>query len=288
MTNINLMSERIKIIYISIFYNRQQWQKLVTRLYDISLSFKTFKNYPIFIVHFSHNLKEKIGVSIIAPEQFAKDIIQIFHTDINIFLKKSPSKPIRNKVASNTRLFKDMSTNTLHYNLHTFPKIYRSVLTDEEQILLSSAVSSILLEELRHGRINEDTIYTISFYLHGILLRALFSTIQSCEQYLSNFLLKNSIEGKKEEILYNNLRSNSSLFLEIINDIFMIDFSNETRAECWTNWEQECRSIIKSNNSTSHPVYLIAIAKLIDKQLGINICSYKIWFKIIAESLSKK
>lgn len=276
--------EQFKTIYISIIYNKQEWHILIDKLYSVLERVNNICNQSKTIIHFNYNLKENVGLTLIVPIEQAKPILQIIHKEINLFLKQHPSKSKRSTINSKYKLFKDIPSNTLHYNLHKFPTIYQTKLLAESQTSLSSKVSSIILEYLRDEPIEDLSLYTLSFYFQLILLRSFFNTIAECRKYLILSIKADTELKDKNEAIYNGFFSNSMVFSDIMDDIFNKNIWMDKDNRWMLEWLKSCQETIKQDILINDPEHLNSISSLINKQLGLGLDFHKVWFKLIVNS----
>jgi len=277
--------EKIKFLFISLYYSTQEWNSLKTNFIgpivkEIQLRFQGAAP----IIHVSMNRGENIGITIPVTQTNGPEIAEFIDGQAKSFFHLHPCKRNRKRSRPIT-FFKDFPVNSIQYNLHSFP--FKPGDDPEDELLLAqfNMVSQLILDILIDEDFNVESLFTFSFYLHLLLIQAMSENMIPAGSLIDNYSPE-KIEYKQafdvnKDTLYEITES-------ILNDeIYLL--KDNTWMKDWLQTSVKCLEIDSLRSPNQNPLtFYKKISAGINKQLGLNIASEEMLSAFIRYCVEKK
>jgi hypothetical protein len=197
-----MTAQREVVLCASIFYNKNQWNRLIRSFINPFLE-NNRNLYDFFYIHFSSQQGAHIRLSIVS-KWYTKRLKHMLENEIAFHFETNPSK-VYYEPRRSEPIFMDFKTNNCYWNLYE-PHTNRLDIFDLESTLrIRMEISRQILDKLSLNKIDDQQIFTFVLHMYFAIGRGVF---QSCERILP--ILK--------EVL-NNISKHLELEKQISNDI---------------------------------------------------------------------
>lgn len=273
-------------LFFSIFYDRSAWHTLLAaHLKPLAMMINAIDPQSTHVVHFSYAKGVNVGVSWYLTPAFFIQSATVIDEVTKRFLSEKPSKGKRNE-SNSQALFKDFDTNTIRYNLHQFPLFLHGGLSQNLTAHLVIIITETVYKFLGGQIIDEEGIFTLSFYLHAIIAvrcltnaRAYISIINSSSH---NLPAQVDPEACKKYFLNNEV-----LLREIIADVLAGQVT-VVEGELFDVWGIACKEIFESNrkdSGVSDAINFKNISNVVIAQLGMSEAAQQMTFRLLSNCL---
>jgi hypothetical protein len=265
MTPINYV-KRPDFLYVSLFYPRDAWHKLIKRAIIPFLNLSSERYGINYICHFNTFRGDAINFTIRVKHNKA-DFVLFFHEYFHQYLHDNPASSVRDHEAFES-VFMDFPVNSIRYGLHDFP-FKRSRRFDLNTLLILQDTSAIFLDALSKAGITADiTTLALNIYSNLSIFYQTFSKKHVRE-------VNGQVIGSElQDLLDIQYDENTELIEQVIlNNYDTIYKKKVPRNHSWlTRWSDLSRRLIESNPSLSSGHSKISFAEFMaysKKQLGL-------------------
>jgi hypothetical protein len=281
------LKSELKRIYLSIYCDKPHWKGLIGVLSDLENQLKLVEPCIQIVLHFGREINPYLGITLLLPSKYARNVTYLVDDYIKKYLGKTRIPVKGQKDTLFDKLFMDIPSGTLHYNFHNFPASYFVDLSEETIARLSDKISNAIIHSFKEDSYDEEMVFTLSFYLQALLLLAFFENLENCCAEIAT--ISKDFKVEPSSVVYEELfLANPSYFEDILEDVFVKKIWIDG-GEPWMNeWWSLCNEIRKALDKDEFSSGLKSMSSLIDKQLGLKINFYKVWFKIIPLIYEKK
>lgn len=258
--------KRTDFIYISLFYPRDSWHKLIKRAVIPFLDLSAERYGIYYICHFSAFRGDAINFTILA-KQNKNDFVLFFHQYFQQYLHDNPASAVRDQEEFES-VFMDFPPNSLHYGLHDFP-FNGNRRFDLNKLLVLQETSAIFLDALNKGGATFDII---------TLALNIYSTFSIYYQTLNGKHVQETngqvIDLQLQHLLDTQYDENIELVEQIVTNNYNVIYQEKAPGRhSWLNrWSDLSKRLIENKPSLSD-VSKITFTEFIaysKKQLGLT------------------
>ncbi|MEN0053136.1 MAG: hypothetical protein AAGC65_05685 [Mucilaginibacter sp.] len=265
MTPINYV-KRTDLLYVSLFYPRDAWHKLIKRAVIPFLNLSSERYGIHYICHFNTYRGDAINFTIQVKHN-KNDFVLFFHEYFQQYLNDNPASSGRDQEEFES-VFMDFPINSIRYGLHDFPFNGRRRF-DLNKLFVLQETSTIFLDALSKGGDTFDvTALALNIYSN---CRIFYETLNNkAGQQLNG----QGIDTQLQDLLDTQYDENIELVEQVIMNNYNIIYKKKApRNHGWlTRWSDLSKKLIENRPSLSSGFSKSSFKEFIaysKKQLGL-------------------
>ena len=249
--------KRTDFIYISLFYPRDGWHKLIKRAVIPFLDLSSSEGYGIrYICRFNTFRGDAINFTILV-KQNKNDFVLFFHEYFQQYLNDNPASSVRDQEEFES-VFMDFPPNSLQYGLHDFP-FNGNRRFDLNMLSVLQETSAIFLDALSKAGATFDIVtLALNIYSNISIYYQTFSEKHAQETS------KQVIDPQLQELLDIQYDENIDLVEQVMmNNYNIINKKKAPRNYSWLNrWSDLNKRLVENNlpssgnSKISHPEFI--------------------------------
>lgn len=243
-----------KWIRVSVFYDSASWHCLINNcIKPFIISMKKEKYIDQFFLHLNKTQGDHIRLSIKAPEHSIPELLKIWDTQIDAFLKANPT--VTNSRKSPDALLS--SSNSVLYDLYKPYTLQTDLISETELEKARYLISDAILMTLSAKPINQESTLMFCLNLQSGIIRAAFHDHNKAASELMNLLTsllsrfdptqQAGIEDKTNALYYKN----KTTLTKVVTGIYA-DENNNQEINWLHSWVLNCRGYIHSGKPFQH------------------------------------
>ncbi len=264
-----------RIITSSLYWPANEWHHLLSNiLHPIFQHLAEENNAAFGILRLSKYRGPNICITWVLPYHQADTMLTMLHHEILPAIQPRTATPPVSTARTHST-FADFPTGQIAYSTYHFPTFHAERLDIPAVTFLSRQLTDIILKILAPEPIDEDTTFTLAFYLHALAVQCLGIPASG------HFKSSSEDETFAPDNLLHVLEDNTSLLKEIINDLALPEFLNEPDNKWMKNWAEACASFA---GNPEQSVIIGDISTLVVDTLGLPLKAKALIFDFIKQA----